>query len=63
MKDILEKIIGKTESEARKIAQEYGYDSRVIVSDGVAYIVTADFRTDRVNLELTNGIVTDASIH
>lgn len=63
MEDILKKVIGKTESDARKIAQESGYDSRVTVEDGIAYIVTADFRTDRVNFTLTKGIVTDASIH
>jgi len=62
MEEILKQIIGKTESEARRIAQDNGYDSRVTVADGVAYIVTADFRTDRVNFTLTNGIVTDASV-
>lgn len=62
MEDILKKVIGKTESIARQIAQDNGYDSRITVSDGVAYIVTADFRTDRVNFTLTKGIVTDASV-
>lgn len=62
MKDILKEVIGKTEFEARIIAEKNGYDHRVSCADGVAYIVTADFRTDRLDLQLVNGVVINASI-
>ena len=59
-KDILDSLIGKTYEEAQELCD--GYRLRVTNKDGVAYVVTCDFRLDRINVELDNGIVTFSSI-
>lgn len=58
--DLVNEIIGKNETESRTIANHNGYDYRVTRSDNVSYVVTCDFRTDRINVEMTDGLVTKA---
>jgi hypothetical protein len=58
-------VIGMTEAEA--IATIEGVSSeqltyRVIRRDGESYPMTMDYRLDRINLEIDNGVVTKASI-
>ena len=58
-------VIGMTEAEA--IATIEGVSSeqltyRVIRRDGENYPMTMDYRLDRINLEIDNGVVTKASI-
>ena len=60
--EILEKIIGLNEFESKKIAQENAYTYRVTKEDDNGYIITCDFRIDRINVELYNGLVTKADI-
>lgn len=62
MIEITEVIIGQSEIESRKIAEENGYSFRVIGKDGVNYIVTCDFDPNRVNVVLTNDIVIESYI-
>jgi hypothetical protein len=51
-------LIGSTETEAQNIAEELGFTTRVMRRDGENYIGTMDFRTNRINLEITDGKVT-----
>lgn len=50
-------FIGKTEAEAARLAEEREVAIRVMKRDDEAMIGTADYRTDRVNLEIRDGVV------
>ncbi len=52
------KLIGLTEAEAQKVAAEMGWQFRVAMRDGEAYMLTTDYQTNRVNLTITKGYVT-----
>ncbi|MBJ7369188.1 MAG: hypothetical protein JHC65_12120 [Ilumatobacteraceae bacterium] len=52
------KLIGLTEAEAQKVATELGWQVRVAMRDGEAFMLTQDFQTNRVNLTITRGFVT-----
>ena len=54
----LKKLIGLTEAEAQKVATEMGWQVRVAMRDGEAYMLTMDYQTNRVNLTITKGYVT-----
>jgi hypothetical protein len=59
--ELLETLIGMTETDARKLCKENGYDSRTTIEDGKCYIITCDLRFDRVNFQIENGLVTKAT--
>ena len=44
--------------EAAKVAEGNGWGFRVVRADGVDFAVTADYSPTRVNVELTQGVVT-----
>lgn len=52
--EFIESLIGKTEDEAKKMIMDNGYDYRETFRDGAHYMVTDDFRLDRVNLDIEN---------
>ena len=52
------KLIGLTEAEAEKVAAEMGWQLRVAMRDGEAYMLTKDYQTNRVNLTIVKGSVT-----
>jgi hypothetical protein len=52
------KLIGLTEAEAQKVATELGWQVRVAIRDGEAFMLTKDFQTNRVNLTIAAGLVT-----
>ena len=52
------KLIGLTEAEAQKVASELGWQVRVAMRDGEAFMLTKDYQTNRVNLTITKGSVT-----
>lgn len=60
--EITEVIIGKSESESRRIVEEHNYTFRVTGKDGINYMVTSDFNTNRVNVVLVNNIVVKSDI-
>lgn len=62
MEPILESLIGLTLDAARAKCKENNFNDRVVCEDGVHYIVTCDFRTDRVNLTLENNLVIKCDI-
>jgi len=51
-------LLGLPEDEAAKVAEENGWTLRVVRADGVDFVVTADYSPTRVNVELTEGVVT-----
>ncbi len=54
--------LGKAEDEATVLAMDDGYLVRVTRRDDRYFIVTMDYRTDRVNFKIDAGIVTKADI-
>ena len=54
----VKKLIGLTEAEAQKVATELGWQVRVAMRDGEAFMLTTDYQTNRVNLTITKGSVT-----
>ena len=51
-----------SESDAATAAEERGLTLRVVARDGEYFAVTKDYRTDRVNLVIDNGVVVGANI-
>ena len=58
----LSELIGLTETDAVAKIKAAGMKSRVRVRDGQAFIGTADYRLDRVNLSVANNLVTGATL-
>lgn len=52
-------ILGKTFEEARTILEQSGFSWRLTKLDGSSRIITDDYRADRVNITLVNGIVSE----
>jgi hypothetical protein len=57
-----EELVGLEKQAAIDLIEGKGYQARIVHEDGEDFIGTMDFRTDRYNLYVTNGIVTLASI-
>jgi hypothetical protein len=60
--DLVEGLTGLSESDAATAAEERGLTLRVVARDGEYFAVTKDYRTDRVNLVIDNGVVVEATI-
>ena len=46
--------VGKTLEEAEKKAKNDGFTTRVVEKDGQQYMVTMEYRTDRINFRVRN---------
>lgn len=56
-------LVGLTKTAALTQATEFTeYKVRIVAEDGTSYIVTMDYRTDRINLTLVDGRVTEATV-
>lgn len=55
-------LVGLTEAVAATCAESEGWSVRVVAKDGEDYMVTADYRADRVNLTIMDGIVTAINV-
>jgi len=58
----LHALAGLTVEQARRQAEAQGYTFRIILQDGKSFVVTADLRSDRVNVEVAAGKVVRADI-
>jgi hypothetical protein len=55
---IIDLLIGETEKSGREICEKESLLFRVVREDSERYMITMDFRIDRINAELDNGIIT-----
>ena len=62
MNELLEYLIGKTKEEAIELCKNNGFTSRVVREDSHNYMVTMDFKMNRINLSLDNDIITSCDI-
>lgn len=51
-------LIGLTEDEAAQAAAGAGWTTRIVSRDGEDFAITKDYRLDRVNFTVVNGVVT-----
>jgi hypothetical protein len=58
----LHALAGRPVEEARSLVEGQGYSFRILVQDGKSFFATADYRTDRVNVEVAAGKVVRADI-
>lgn len=59
--NMLQGLIGSSESDAINRIRSLNFISSIRSRDGVQMIRTMDYRVDRVNLDIVNGVVTGAS--
>jgi hypothetical protein len=55
-------VVGLSELEATKAIESAGFTARVIARDGESLSGTKDYRLDRVNISIENGVVVSADI-
>lgn len=60
--DLAGSVVGMTEAEAQSAVEKAGYTFRVLMRDGEGLPATADYRVDRINVEIEDGTVTSASV-
>lgn len=48
-------LIGKDQSAIKEIKEDY----RIVKIDDVDFVITRDLRTDRLNIKIKNGIITE----
>lgn len=58
----LDALAGLSESDATAAAAQKGFVVRIVARDGEWYPVTKDYRLDRVNFVVINGVVVGATI-
>ena len=59
---VAKELVGLIESDAVLRAQQAGLTTRVVERDGEQFPVTMDYSSTRVNLVITDGTVTTATI-
>ena len=55
------RLLGLDEATAKARAESAGFGWRVVMRDGVGLPVTMDYRPDRINAEITKGILVSCS--
>lgn len=55
-------LVGMTEDDANDVIASGKMTARVVMRDGAPYVVTRDFKADRINLRIQNGNVTEAEV-
>jgi len=58
----VKKLIGLTEAEAQNVAAKLGWEVRIAMRDGEAFILTTEFKTNRVDLTVTKDFVTSVVV-
>jgi hypothetical protein len=59
---IADSVVGRSEPEAVSVIEAAGLTVRVMSRDGEDFAMTFDFRTDRINLDVVDGIVVAATV-
>lgn len=56
------RFVGLDERDSKDLAASLGLVTRLVKLDGYALVVTRDYRTDRVNLEVSRELVIGAYV-
>lgn len=57
------RFVNLPENEANALAAEQELTVRVVHRDGEDFNITADIRSDRINLSVRDGVVFEASVY
>lgn len=60
--ELIRNLNGLTKEEGIKLCNDNGYDVRVVKEDSKNYAITMDFRFNRVNLYIENGMIIKSDI-
>jgi beta-lactam-binding protein with PASTA domain len=60
--EIVDKVIGMSFREANAIATAEGFTVRKVAEDGVKFVITAEYDSKRINLDVMDGKVVSAYI-
>lgn len=55
-------LVGLTEDEAMALASESGWEYRVAARDGESFMLTTDYVTNRVNVVIEDGVITEVTV-
>lgn len=55
-------LVGMNIDEAEKLAASRGFTVRIIERDGEYFMITMDYRTDRIDVKVANDIITEYSV-
>lgn len=55
-------LIGLSEEDAIKMCSDSEYQYRIVRRDSENFIITMDLRSDRINLEIDDGVVTKCDL-
>jgi hypothetical protein len=56
--ELLESLIGMDKESGSELCKEKDYKVRITRENSNNYVITMDFRFDRINLEIDNNIIT-----
>jgi hypothetical protein len=59
---VLDQVLHLTEVEAMVKIEKAGLKPRITSKEGKHFICTRDYHTDRINLDIENGVVVRATI-
>ena len=62
IEQIKEQIIGMTEEDSIKLISENDINYRIVIKDSKPYIITCDFKMDRLNLYIEKNIIIKCEI-
>lgn len=48
-------LIGKDQSDLKDIKEDY----RIVKIDDIDFVITRDYRPDRLNIKIKNGVITE----
>jgi hypothetical protein len=60
--EVAHDVVGRTEKEAVAAIEQAGLVARTVMRDGEAFVVTDDWRTDRINLTVEGEVVVRAEV-
>jgi hypothetical protein len=61
-KEIVDKVLGEKLENAQKICKEHGFKCNIVREDLHNFVITCDYRLDRVNVEIDEGKITKSYI-
>jgi hypothetical protein len=61
-KELLESLIGMNKENGSELCKENDYDVRIVREDSNNYAIKLNFRFDRINLEIDNGIISKCDV-
>ena len=59
---VVDRLVGMTEKDAIQLIESHQMIPRTVCRDGEYYVVTMEIRSDRVDLTITDGVISAANV-